>query len=84
MSANLSLKRLNTVNKIEKQTVVEIGQVISVGKLQMHYQLMPDCSMSQIGLKYVSTAFVVHLVLSILMEKSLASSEWIDFLGKGW
>ena len=35
-SPNLFLERLTLVNKIEKQPAVEVGRVISVGKMQMH------------------------------------------------
>ena len=47
-SPNLFLERLTLVNKIEKRTALEVGRVISVGKMQMHCQLMPVCIMSQI------------------------------------
>ena len=47
-SPNHFLERLTLVNKIEERTVVEVGRVISVGKMQMHCQLMPVCIMSQI------------------------------------
>ena len=53
ISPKLFLERITPVNKIEKQTVVGIGRVISVDKMQIHYLLMPDCSTSQIGLQYV-------------------------------
>ena len=36
ISPNLFLERLTLVNKIEKQTAIEVGQVILVSKMQMH------------------------------------------------
>ena len=44
---------LKSPNLFLEKTVFWIGRVISVGKMQMHCQLMPDCSMSQIGSKYI-------------------------------
>ena len=53
------------VNKIEKQTEVWIGLVISVSKMQMLCQLMLDCSTSQIGSKYVCTVFSVSILFLV-------------------
>ena len=55
ISPNLFLERLTSINKIEKRTAVGIGQVISVGKMQMYCRLMSDYSVSQIGSKYART-----------------------------
>ena len=35
-SPNLFRERLTLVNKSEKRTALEVGRVISVGKMQMH------------------------------------------------
>ena len=89
ISPNLFLERHTPVNKIEKGTAVGIGRVIPVGKMQMHYQLMPDCWTSQIRSKYVCTVCSASISFSVRLiigrntrQKCLSNLKVLEHLSR--